>query len=70
MKYGRVKFWNENKNYGFIIEDGTGKEFYTFHKLLMPEHKRLWNENKVSFETKENCGPNKNETHAINIKIV
>ncbi|MDR6239453.1 cold-shock protein [Aureibacter tunicatorum] len=28
MNKGKVKFFNETKGYGFIIEDGTGNEYF------------------------------------------
>jgi CspA family cold shock protein len=29
MNTGTVKFFNESKGFGFIIEDGTNKEYFT-----------------------------------------
>lgn len=70
VKTGKVKFWHEEKGYGFIIEDKTGDEFYTYKKKLDPSHSRLFNENKVEFEIEEYAGRDKDQTHAINVRIV
>jgi len=67
---GVVKFWHEEKGYGFIIDSEDKKEYYTRIKNLTAGHSRLFNGNMVEFETKENCGPDKNQIHAVNVKII
>jgi CspA family cold shock protein len=35
MKTGKVKFFNEAKGFGFIIEDESGKEIFIHHSGLV-----------------------------------
>jgi CspA family cold shock protein len=35
MKTGKVKFFNEAKGYGFIVEDESGKEIFIHHSGLV-----------------------------------
>ncbi len=46
MEKGTVKFFNEDKGFGFITQDGTNKEFFV-HKTNARE--RLYENDKVEF---------------------
>jgi cold shock CspA family protein len=70
IRTGKVKFWHDEKGYAFIIDEETKKEFYTYKKVLHPDEKRLFNDNKVEYELKEKCGKSANEIHAINVKTI
>lgn len=35
MKTGKVKFFNEAKGYGFILEDETNKEIFVHHSGII-----------------------------------
>ncbi len=39
MKTGKVKFFNESKGYGFIVEDDTNKEIFIHHSGLVDKVK-------------------------------
>lgn len=63
MKTGTVKFFNESKGFGFIVEDESQEEIFV-HATGLTEQIRQ--DDKVSFDTTEGKkGPN-----AINVKIV
>lgn len=44
---GHVKFFNEVKGYGFIIDDSDGKEYFFHFTGLLEEARK---ESKVNFE--------------------
>ena len=61
MKTGIVKFFNGTKGYGFIKEDGTGKEVFVHVSGLIDKIKE---NDTVTFEiTEGKKGPN-----AVNVK--
>jgi CspA family cold shock protein len=61
MSTGKVKFFNERKGFGFIIEDGTNEEIFVHVSGLIDKI----NENdQVSFEITEDQRGKK----AINVK--
>jgi CspA family cold shock protein len=39
MKTGKVKFFNESKGYGFIVEDDTNNEVFIHHSGLVDKVK-------------------------------
>mgnify|MGYP001800149332 CR=1 FL=1 len=47
IKNGRVKFFNTEKGYGFILEDITGKSYFVHSNNLIDE---IADNDKVSFE--------------------
>ncbi len=61
MKTGTVKFFNEAKGFGFIIDDETGAEYFVHATGLIDE---IREGDKVSFELKEG----KKGLNAVNVK--
>ncbi len=62
MENGTVKFFNEKKGYGFILDDVTGKDVFVHHTGLVDQIK---NDDKVTFEVAEDEKGKK----AVNVKI-
>lgn len=48
MSTGKIKFFNQDKNYGFLVDDET-KEDYFFHGSQLQDF-LIASEDKVSFE--------------------
>ena len=63
MKNGTVKFFNESKGYGFIVEDGSKKEYFVHVSGLKGEIKEG---DAVEFELKEG----KKGLNAVNVKMI
>ncbi len=63
MNKGKVKFFNESKGFGFIIDDESGKEYFTHISGLVDEIRE--NES-VSFDLQEG----KKGLNAVNVKLV
>lgn len=56
MQTGTVKFYNDQKGYGFIKEDGSGKEIFVHSSGLRDE---IQKDDKVRFNVKDGKkGPN------------
>jgi CspA family cold shock protein len=62
MKTGKVKFFNESKGYGFIIEDGSSKEIFV-HISEIANGLKLNENDAVSFEVKSG----KKGLNAVNV---
>jgi CspA family cold shock protein len=62
MKTGKVKFFNESKGYGFIIEDGSSKEIFV-HISEIANGSKLNENDAVSFEIKSG----KKGLNAVNV---
>lgn len=62
MKTGTVKFFNETKGFGFIIEEGTNAEHFVHVSGLIDKVKEGDN---VEFELKEG----KKGLNAVNVKV-
>jgi CspA family cold shock protein len=62
MKTGKVKFFNQSKGFGFIIDDETGKDYFVHVSGLIDEIK---DEDEVTFELKEG----KKGLNAVNVKL-
>lgn len=63
MKNGTVKFFNESKGFGFIIEDESSQEYFVHVTGLIDE---INEGDKVEFELKEG----RKGLNAINVKVV
>jgi CspA family cold shock protein len=63
MSTGKVKFFNETKGFGFIIDDETQKEHFVHISGLVDEIKE---NDEVSFELQEG----KKGLNAVNVKVV
>ena len=60
---GVIKFYNEQRGYGFIIEDGTGNEHFVHATGLLEKIKK---EDAVEFELVDS----KRGQKAVNVKKV
>ncbi|MFD1292880.1 cold-shock protein [Lutibacter holmesii] len=63
MKKGTVKFFNESKGFGFIIEDGSNTDYFVHISGLIDE---IREGDVVEFELKEG----KKGLNAINVKVL
>ena len=66
MKTGKVKWFNENKGYGFIAPDDGEKDVFV-HKTSLEKNgiRTLTEGQKVTFEV----AVNKGKSSAVNIKL-
>ena len=63
MKKGTVKFFNESKGYGFIVDDESKNDYFVHASGLIDQI----NENDaVEFELKEG----KKGLNAVNVKVI
>ena len=63
MKTGKVKFFNEAKGFGFILEDETGKEIFVHHSGLVDKVKE---NDAVTYDVIEG----KKGMNAVNVKKI
>lgn len=63
MKKGTVKFFNESKGFGFIIEDGSKTDYFVHVSGLIDE---IREGDVVEFELKEG----KKGLNAVNVKVI
>ncbi|MFT4771889.1 MAG: CspA family cold shock protein [Cryomorphaceae bacterium] len=63
MNKGQVKFFNETKGFGFIIEDDSKKEHFVHVSGLIDEVREG---DEVEFDLKEG----KKGLNAVNVKVV
>ena len=61
MKKGKVKFFNETKGFGFIVDDETSKEYFVHVTGLVDKVKE---NDQVEFELEEG----RRGLNAINVK--
>ncbi len=67
MKTGKVKWFNNEKGYGFILSDDDGKDVFV-HKTALQEANlsHLNDGQKISFDLSERNG----RVSAINLKLI
>lgn len=63
MKKGTVKFFNDSKGFGFIIDSETKTEYFVHVSGLIDE---IREEDNVEFELKEG----RKGLNAVNVKVV
>ncbi|MCK5766970.1 MAG: cold-shock protein [Candidatus Atribacteria bacterium] len=63
MKNGTVKFFNETKGFGFIIEDDSTNEYFVHVSGIIDE---IREGDKVEFELKEG----KKGLNAVEVKVI
>ena len=63
MKKGTVKFYNETKGFGFVIDDETKEEFFVHVSGLIDE---IREGDEVEFELTEG----KKGLNAVNVKVI
>jgi len=62
MSKGKVKFFNESKGFGFIVDDENGKEHFVHISGLVDEVRE---NDEVTFELQEG----KKGLNAVNVKL-
>lgn len=63
MKNGTVKFFNDSKGYGFVIDDESKTEYFVHVSGLIDEVRE---DDKVEFELKEG----RKGLNAVNVKVL
>lgn len=63
MNKGKVKFFNESKGFGFIIDEESGKEHFVHISGLIDE---IRENDEVTYELQEG----KKGLNAVNVKVV
>ena len=63
MKKGTVKFFNNAKGFGFIVEESSGNEYFVHVSGLIDEIKE---NDEVEFELTEG----KKGLNAVNVKVI
>lgn len=63
MKNGTVKFFNESKGFGFIVEDGSGEEHFVHVSGLVDE---INQGDAVEFELREG----RKGLNAVNVRVI
>lgn len=63
MSKGTVKFFNDTKGFGFIVEEGSGKEHFVHVSGLIDEVKEG---DEVEFDLSEG----RKGLNAVNVKVV
>ena len=63
MKKGTVKFFNDSKGFGFIIEEGSDEDYFVHISGLIDE---IREGDEVEFELKEG----KKGMNAVNVRVL
>ncbi len=62
MKTGKVKFFNDAKGFGFVVDDETGKEYFVHVSGLIDE---IREEDSVTYDLQEG----KKGLNAVDVKL-
>ncbi len=62
MNTGKVKFFNESKGFGFIVDNESGKEIFVHISGLIDE---IREDDEVSFEVQDG----RKGLNAVNVKV-
>ena len=62
MKTGKVKFYNESKGYGFVVDNESGKEYFVHVSGLVDKIKE---DDEVSFDLAEG----KKGLNAVDVRL-
>ncbi|NOQ73084.1 MAG: cold-shock protein [Crocinitomix sp.] len=62
MNTGKVKFFNESKGFGFILDNESGKEYFVHISGLIDE---IREDDEVTFELKEG----KKGLNAVDVRV-
>ncbi len=62
MQKGKVKFFNESKGFGFVVDDESGKEYFVHISGLIDE---IHENDEVTFELTEG----RKGMNAVNVKL-
>ena len=67
MATGTVKWFNDDKGFGFITPDDSGKDLFVHHSAIVAEgYRSLQDNQRVSFDTEADAkGP-----RAVNVQVV
>ena len=67
MPTGTVKWFNDDKGFGFITPDEGGKDLFVHHSAIVAEgYRSLQDNQRVSFDTEADAkGP-----RAVNVQVV
>jgi len=65
MSTGKVKFFNETKGFGFIVEDNTNSEYFV-HISWVEGNNNLTEGQSVTFDLEEG----KRGVNAVNVKVI
>ena len=63
MRTGKVKFFNEEKGYGFITDDATGKDIFVHVSGLV---NKIQENDQVSYDVEESP----KGLNAVNVKVI
>lgn len=67
MATGTVKWFNDSKGFGFIVQDGEGPDVFVHHTaIIMQGHRTLQENQKVEFDIQQGPkGPQAANVRAI-----
>lgn len=69
MKTGTVKWFNAEKGFGFIADDGGGEDVFVHFSAIQAQGYKSLNEGqKVSYDTEKD--PKNGKLRAVNVTVV